>query len=148
MSNGAEINRTTPGERETKLVERFEVIEDLQERLQALCSYKPRVVELREELCNDGNLVRGCSSPVWIDGSVCDGRLELSMRSPTTLVRSLAGIVCDLCNQSTPSEIFVWEPSWLQKLRVDRYVSGTRQNGLAAIFQRIRFLAEQQANAS
>jgi cysteine desulfuration protein SufE len=125
-------------DREAAFIQKYSFIEDPQERLQAVCSYTHSVAPVSEEERHDGNLVRGCSSPVWLCGGVEDGRLTLTMSSPTPLVKSLAGIVCDLCDHATPAEIEAWEPVWLTELRIDRHLSATRQNGLAAILQRIR----------
>lgn len=130
-----------PQERESVFIEKYSFIEDPQERLQAVCSYRCSVAPVQKNECTDANLVQGCSSPVWLTGRVENGKVILAMSSPTPLVSSLAGVVCDLCNNARADDIQSWEPQWLQGLRIDRHLSSTRQNGLAAILNRIREIA-------
>jgi cysteine desulfuration protein SufE len=146
MNSPNALCRESLRDRETAFIQKYSFIEDPQERLQAVCSYSHSVAPVPGEECHDGNLVRGCSSPVWLCGVVKDGRLTLTMSSPTPLVKSLAGIICDLCDQATPGEIEAWEPVWLTELRIDRHLSATRQNGLAAILQRIREILHDVGN--
>jgi cysteine desulfuration protein SufE len=127
--------------REAALISRFSIIEDPQERLQALSSTKPKLPGVAENEQVDDNLVQGCSSPVWLTGRLHDGHLQLAMSSPTPLVASLAGIFCDLCHNIPPDEIQQWEPRWLQDLGIEGVLSATRQHGLRSVLLRIRELS-------
>ena len=131
----------TPTQREDALVEKYHIIEDPQERLQVLCSRKPRVTRLPEEACREELLVQGCSSPVWLEGGVSEGILHLRLHSPTPLVGALAGLLCDLADGQPAAEVRDFTPTWAARLGVLRFLSETRQRGLAAVWQRIRLLA-------
>lgn len=130
-----------PAARERLLVERFSVIEDPQERLQALTRRKPGVSVLPEAERTEALLVRGCSSPVWISGAGSSDLLRLRMFSPSLLVYSLAGILCDLCNETEPEAVKSFSPQWLQALRLENFLSSTRQRGLEAVMEAIRHAA-------
>lgn len=133
--------KESPAQREAELIEKYGIIEDAQERLHVLCGRAPKVAPLAEEDCREEFLVRGCSSPVWLEGTMREGRLHLRMTSPTPLVRSLAGIVCDLCDGALAEEVQNFTPTWPERLGVQRFLSEARQKGLAAIWKQIRSFA-------
>lgn len=129
-------------QREAELIERFGIIEDVQERLQAISTRKPQLPAVPEEERTDDKLVRECSSQVWIDGEIVDGKVCLRMVSTNRLVHSLAGMVCDLCNGADLENIQNWKPYWVDGLRLERILSATRQRGLDGVLSRIRKIAE------
>jgi cysteine desulfuration protein SufE len=135
---------STIEQRESELVEKYLIIEDPQERLQILCGRKSHVAPVAETDCQDALLVRGCSSPVWLDGEVQEGVLHLRMTSPTPLVGALAGILCDLSDGVPAEEVQSFSPKWAEKLGVWRFLSETRHRGLAAVWQRIQSLAQER----
>ncbi len=130
---------------EAEMVARYSVIEDGQERLQALVSRRLRIVDVEEAERTEENLVRGCNSRVWIVGEVVNGRMRLRMTSESALVRGLAAVMVELCEGRSPQEILEWQPVWSVRLGLDRLVSGTRREGMERILERLRELARRGA---
>lgn len=133
-----------PEKREEELIAKFLLIEDPQERLQALIGRKRATPILAPERQEDATLVKECSSPLWLDGHVGEGKLFLALACPAPLVLGLAGVACDLCHEAPVQEVAAFEPRWLERLGFSRFVSETRQRGLAAVHQRILSLASRQ----
>lgn len=129
------------GAAEAALIEKYLIIEDGQERLQCLTGRKLRVSALREGERVEGCLVRGCSSKIWLAGGVEEGVLRLRMESESALVRALAAVPVELCEGRLAGEVLGWNPSWVEGLGLERFLSGTRRHGLEQIQGRIRLLA-------
>jgi cysteine desulfuration protein SufE len=135
------MNPSSVQEKEAAIVARYLIIEDSQERLQALLSRKPQVPAIPPEECSDALLVKGCSSPVWLDATLADKRLFIRMESTGPLVKPLVGLLCDLCHQAPAREVLAFQPTWIQALRLESTLSPTRQQGLRAVFLVLQGLA-------
>lgn len=128
----------TPAGRERELVERFSVIEDRQERMQALAARKPLVAQVPVAERTEHLLVHGCSSPVWVKSRVDGPTLHLQMASDSVLVYSLAGIVCDLCDGCSWEDVQNYLPGWIDGLGLQNVLSSSRQQGLDAVLRAVR----------
>jgi len=92
----------------------------------------------------DERLVRGCSSRVWLVGEVRDGRCHFRMDADSPLVKGLVALLCEVYEGGTPEEIVTVEPEIVTALGIDRMLSPTRLNGLAAVRNTIREFAAAQ----
>ncbi|MEP4484261.1 MAG: SufE family protein [Halioglobus sp.] len=98
---------------------------------------------LAEELRTDDRLVRGCQSQVWIDTQLEQGRLELAVDSDAFIVKGLLAVVLAAYNNKTPTEILAFDiDGYLDSLDLLRHLSPTRGNGIRAMIQRIRGIAQ------
>ncbi|MEP0201669.1 MAG: SufE family protein [Halioglobus sp.] len=98
---------------------------------------------LAEELRTDDRLVRGCQSQVWIDTQLEHGRLELAVDSDAFIVKGLLAVVLAAYNNKTPTEILAFDiDGYLDSLDLLRHLSPTRGNGIRAMIQRIRGIAQ------
>ena len=135
----------SPPAQEASLQESFSIIPDPHERLQAIvssCMGKgiPEA-DRREE-----QLVPGCVSSVWLDGSVDgSGVLHLHWDAASPLVRGLAGLICRVYDGTAAKEAAGHETRVLDSLGLTRQISPTRLNGLANLALRIRQLAGHEA---
>jgi sulfur transfer protein SufE len=130
-----------PAERERDLIERHLIIADPQERLQVLCGRHHGTPTLPENQRTDTLLVRECSSALWLRATVQEDRLlSLELASNSPMIRSLAGIHADLAHLADASLVRDFSPDWLRALHVDRFLSASRQQGLAAVWRRIQAL--------
>lgn len=95
-----------------------------------------------ESLHTEDRLVRGCQSQVWIDTSLQDGRLQLTVDSDAFIVKGLLGLVLAAYNNKTPAEIMAFDiDHYFEQLDLLRHLSSTRGNGLRAMVQRIQDIA-------
>lgn len=107
----------------------------------ALVSRKPTSRELTATERSEANRVRGCQTPVWLDGETSSGRFHFRAAAEGTLVRGLVFFLCDLASGRTASEIVQDETDPLEGLGLRETLSPTRQQGLDAVRRRIRELA-------
>ncbi|MEH6650940.1 MAG: SufS family cysteine desulfurase [Motiliproteus sp.] len=98
-------------------------------------------------LRQDINLLHGCTSKVWLDHQrqCIDGNQQLSFRidSDTRIIKGLGLLLCDLLNGMSPEQILSTqvEPVF-RELGLERHLSASRTNGLHAMIEAIRVLAQ------
>jgi cysteine desulfuration protein SufE len=136
----------SPSVNEHSLIEAFSIIADPQERLSAIVSScaGPGIPAAERD---EGDLVPGCVSRVWLTAAVENGRLRLRWEADSPLVKGLAGLVCRVYEGSDPAPAAAHETHILSGLRLDRQLSPTRLHGLEMTGRRIRSLAEKLVTA-
>ena len=98
-----------------------------------------------EEARNETHRVRGCLSQVWMAGSFESGdppRLSLAADADAQIVRGLVALLWLAFNDHTAEEILATDLADLfGRLRFADQLTPGRQNGLHAMFERVRALA-------
>ena len=83
-------------------------------------------------------LVRGCQSQVWIDTTLVDGKLQISVDSDAFIVKGLLGVVLAAYNNKTPAEILAFDiEGYFAALDLLQHLSASRGSGLRAMVARI-----------
>lgn len=131
-----------PAEKQQKLIERYGLIEDVQERLAAVTSFGRKLPAWTEAERTPDRLVQGCSSRVWLAGEVREGRCAFRLDADSGLIKGLAGFLCEIYQDATPAEVAEFEPTLLETLHLSDHLSPTRQNGLQAVRRTLREFAE------
>jgi len=128
-------------EKQQALIDDLAVIDNRQERLSVIVDRFRRAAPLDAAEKSDANRVAGCISAVWLISEFRDGLLHLRVDADSPMVKGLVGLLCELYDAAPPAEIVVVEPVFLDDLGLNRDLSPTRRNGLAAVRARIRQLA-------
>lgn len=128
--------------RQKEIIANYDFIENRQERLGAIIDAARHLPSFEESLRTDENLVRGCTSQVWLIGELQDDICHFRADCDSPLVRGLVVLLAQAYNGGTPSDVASTDPFLLEELGVWRDLTPTRQNGLAAVRQRIATLAQ------
>ena len=90
----------------------------------------------------DSNLIKGCQSRVWLDSKVEDGRIYFKADSDAIITKGIISLLISIYSGRTPAEIAKDDFGFIEKIGLKENLSPTRANGLAAMIQRIKELAE------
>lgn len=112
------------------------VLEDAADKYEWIIDYGAGTVGLTQEFFTDENLVRGCTSPLWI--AKIDGRLWSWAES--SIVNGLASMICDWYNQASDEERNNFSLNTLASIGLMPLLSMGRQNGVANLITRIKTL--------
>lgn len=134
----------TVAEKHRQLYEAFSLIPDRQERLSAIVERARRGRTFPPEQKIAGNRVPGCVSPVWLTGSIVQGRVHLQVDAEAPVVRGLVRLLCELYDGAAPADVIENEPRLLDDLDLLRDLSPTRRHGLEAVRKRIVAIASAQ----
>jgi cysteine desulfuration protein SufE len=124
----------------------FQFFDSWEDKYRFIIDLGKSLEHLPDDQKNDGNLVRGCQSQVWMVGEfdADSGAVRLAIDSDAHIVRGLIAIVLACYNNQTPSFIVSHDMDALfSELELLEHLSPTRGNGLRAMVARVRELANQ-----
>ncbi len=136
---------STIAEQQRRLRDDLAVIEDPQERLAIVVDRVRARPPLPAAERTDANRVPGCVSAVWLVAEHRDGRLRLRFDADSPMVKGLVALIVDAADDSAPDDAATADITLVEDLGLHRNLTPTRQNGLAAVRQRIRQLAVARA---
>ncbi len=132
---------STIAEQQSRLRDELAFIEDPQERLTIVVERVSSRPALPANERIDTHRVPGCVSAVWLLSEVQDGRMQLRFDAESPMVKGLVGLIIDAAQNAAPDDAATAEITLIEDLGLHRNLTPTRQNGLAAVRQRIRQLA-------
>lgn len=125
-----------------ELVENFALFEDWEERYRYLIDLGRTLPHMDASLKTDENLVRGCTSRVWMQADTADENLNFIADSDAHIVRGLIAIL-DRAYQGRALEGIkdVDIEGAFGQIGLDQNLSPNRRNGFYAMVEKIRSFA-------
>ncbi|MFK7840595.1 MAG: SufE family protein [Bdellovibrionales bacterium] len=124
------------------LIENFSFFDDWEERYRYLIDLGRNLPKMDDNLKTEQNLVRGCTSQVWLDAKTDNNMLEFTADSDAHIVRGLIGILHAAYNGKTFQDIAKTDiEGAMGKIGLDQNLSPNRRNGFYAMVERIRALS-------
>ncbi|NVJ70025.1 MAG: SufE family protein [Alphaproteobacteria bacterium] len=127
-----------------EILDTFEFLDDWEDRYRYVIDLGRKLPPLDESEMTDDYKVRGCQSQVWlVPEKDAEGRIHLRGDSDAHIVKGLVALVLLIYSGKTPDEILATDAKViLDKLGLAAHLSPMRANGLFAMVQRIRDIAE------
>lgn len=127
-------------QRQRELIEKYSIIEDPQERLAAVVARGKKWPGVSETERTDERLVRGCVSRVWLIAEERDARWKFRVAADSSLVQGLVALLCEIYDGASAEEMEAVTPEVFSALGIERTLSATRLQGLAAVRETMRGL--------
>jgi cysteine desulfuration protein SufE len=125
-----------------EMVDNFSLFEDWEERYRYLIDLGRTLPTMDNALKTDENMVRGCTSRVWMVADIKDGTLHFVADSDAHIVRGLIALLM-VAYQDRPvsslTGINIEEA--FKAIGLDQNLSPNRRNGFFAMVERIRSLS-------
>lgn len=112
------------------------------ERLEYLVDRARSMPGLREEDKVEAHQIEGCMAQLWMTTGFVDGKCRFVSDSDSMVVRSIAGLLCDIYTGATPQEILEHPPEFLAEAGITSHLSANRRNALTQVWKKIRAFAE------
>lgn len=123
--------------------EAFAFFDDWEDKYRFIIDLGKELPGLPDEEKIDDNLIHGCQSQVWLSYRVEQDQLILNMDSDAFIVRGLIAIVLAAYANKSRDEIARFDIEALfEELALLQHLSQTRGNGLRAMIERIRQIAQ------
>lgn len=133
------MNMTQNSNALSDLAESFTLFSDWEDRYRYLIDLGKRVPAMEETLKTEENLVRGCTSRVWMVTEWQDGAFRFQADSDAQIIRGLIYILQLAYQGMSRDEIAVFDiQKSFEDLGLDRHLSPNRRNGFFAMVERIR----------
>ncbi len=131
-----------------EIVEDFEFLEDWEDRYAHLIEQGKAMEPLDEALKVPATKVEGCASQVWLHPVIEGGIFRFDGDSDAMIVRGLVAVLRKLYNGLTLEEVAAVDArAEMKRLGLDEHLSAQRSNGVRAMVERIRTVAESGAAA-
>ena len=126
-----------------EIVDTLSFFDSWEDRYKYMIDLGKSLPVMSEELRTDDRLVPGCQSQVWIEPHLENGIFNFEVDSDAHIVRGLLAIVMAAYNGKSASEILEFDiQNYFEVLDLIKHLSPTRGNGLRAMVEKIRQLAE------
>lgn len=123
----------TIAETETEIIEEFSGFEDPMDRYEYLIDLGKELPELSEQFKQDGFLVKGCQSKVWIVPEKKEGRIFFRADSNTAITRGIVSLLLRVLSGRSPQEIQDAKLEFMETIQLRNHLSAQRSNGLSSM---------------
>jgi len=123
----------TIAETEAEIIEEFSGFEDPMDRYEYLIDLGKELPELSEEFKQDGFLVKGCQSKVWIVPEKKEGRIFFRADSNTAITRGIVSLLLRVLSGRSPQEIQDAKLEFMETIQLRNHLSAQRSNGLSSM---------------
>ncbi|MCB1531470.1 MAG: SufE family protein [Alphaproteobacteria bacterium] len=128
------------------MVENFALFDDWEQRYRYLIDLGRTLPAMDEALKSDANLVRGCTSRVWMSAQVKDGHFYFIADSDAHIVRGLIALLVSAYQGKALDEISgVDIEAAFSQIGLDQHLSPNRRNGFFSMVEKIKGLSAQAA---
>jgi cysteine desulfuration protein SufE len=126
-----------------ELVEDFALFDDWEERYRYLIDLGRALPPMDEALKVENNLVRGCTSRVWLYSWIEDERFHFVADSDAHIVRGLVAILDKVFQGVALSEIAKIDiDGAFEEIGLNQHLSPNRRSGFFSMVERIRSAAQ------
>ncbi|MCB1607587.1 MAG: SufE family protein [Xanthomonadales bacterium] len=136
--SAAEAELQAIDDTQQQIVDDFTLLGDWSERYQYLIDLGRQLAKLAPEDCVEQNLLHGCQSQVWVVASGDADAVEIRAQSDAAIVSGLIALMLKVYSGRSAAAILASEPRFIDQIGLHKHLSATRNNGLAALYQRIR----------
>jgi cysteine desulfuration protein SufE len=136
------MTNDTAQQAQQDIIEEFSFFDDWLERYQYLIDLGKKLPVLPEEEKTEDRLLAGCQSNVWFLADGDARRLEFRANSDAAIVSGLIALILRVYSGRSAEEILSTEPEFIDAIGLSQHLSATRANGLAAMLQAVRNVAQ------
>jgi cysteine desulfuration protein SufE len=119
----------------------FQHFDQWEGRYKHLIELGKKMPAMKEEYKTQDNLVKGCQSQVWLHAELEGDKVIFSADSDASIVKGIVALLVQVYSHSTPDEILLTKPTFLEEIGLREHLSMSRANGLTSMVKQISFFA-------
>lgn len=131
----------TINEIQEEIIEEFSGFEDWMDKYSLIMDMASSLEPLEDEYKNDGNLIEGCQSRVWLQADFVDGNIIFKGDSDALIVKGIVAMLINTLSGHSPKEILESDLFFIEKIGLKENLSPTRSNGLASMVKQMKLYA-------
>lgn len=124
-----------------KLKNDFNSFSEWEARYKHLIELGKNMPVMKEEYKLDENKILGCQSQVWLQAELVGNKIIFSADSDASIVKGIVALLVFVYSDSTPDEILMTKPTFLEDIGLREHLSMSRANGLTSMVKQISFYA-------
>lgn len=125
-------------ERIADLKGRFSDIKEWEDRYKLIIEMGKKLPAMPEEGKIDSFKIKGCQSQVWLFPRFENGKILFYGDSDAAIVKGIVALLFAVYSESTPDEILMTRPTFLEEMGIREHLSMSRANGLSSMLKQIQ----------
>ena len=122
-----------------EIIDEFSFFDDWADRYQHLIDLGRKLPGISSEYQNDAYKLSGCQSTVFFVAKKTDENLiQFKAQSDAAIVQGLVALILRVYSGRSADEIINTRPDFLKQIGLDKHLSPSRKNGLAAMISKIK----------
>jgi cysteine desulfuration protein SufE len=127
-----------------EIVDTLSFFDSWEDRYRYMIDLGKELPAMDDTLKSDDRLVPGCQSQVWINWEKQDELFKFQVDSDALIVKGLLAIVMAAYDEKSKQQILNFDiENYFEQLDLIKHLSPTRGNGLKAMVDKIKLIAEQ-----
>ncbi len=124
------------------IIEEFETLADDREAtLFYLMELGDKMPEFNEAYRQEGNLIKGCQSKVWLHSYYNNDKVIFEADSNTDITRGLISLLVRILSGQSPDDIINTDLDFVEKIGMGQIIGSQRSNGFASMIKQIKMYA-------
>ena len=123
------------------IIDNFLFFDDWTQKYEYIIELSKDLEFMSENLKNEGNLIKGCQSKVWLHAEMVNGKINFLADSEAIITKGIISILLNVFNNRKPEEILDSDMGFIEKIGLKEHLSPNRANGLSSMYKQIKFYA-------
>ena len=128
-------------EKQQDIIDEFAIYDDWMDKYEYIIDLGKELPLLAEENKEDGLLIEGCQSRVWLDSKIEDGKMKFFADSDAIITKGIIGLLIRVLDNETPKDVATADLHFIREIGLQEHLSPTRANGLLSMVQRMKLTA-------
>jgi len=124
-----------------KAEDSFRQFDDWEDKYRYLISLGKDLKEMPEEHKTEKNIIKGCTSKVWLSAQIQDDKILFFADSDAAITKGIIALLINIFDGSKPMEILSNDFSFIDTIGLRKHLTLNRANGLASMLKQIKLYA-------
>ena len=129
---------------EEEIVNEFEMFNDWSDKYEYIIELGKKLPLINSKFKTDENKVQGCQSQVWLHYDINNGKIIFTADSDAIITKGLIGLLIRVLSGQEPQDILNAKLDFLEKIGMKEHLSMTRANGLVAMVNYMKRIAQNE----
>ncbi|MBQ9254838.1 MAG: SufE family protein [Bacteroidales bacterium] len=126
---------------EKEIEQEFSLFDDWMDKYNYLIELGQECPIIDEKDKNEGNLIKGCQSKVWVSAKMKDGVMDIKADSDAVITKGIITLLLRIFNHQKPEDVENADLHFFDTIGLTAHLSPTRSNGLLAMIKQIKLYA-------
>ncbi len=129
---------------EDEIVNEFEMFNDWSDKYEYIIELGKKLPLIDSKYKTDENKVQGCQSQVWLHYDINNGKIIFTADSDAIITKGLIGLLIRVLSGQEPQDILNAKLDFIEKIGMKEHLSMTRANGLVAMVNHMKRIAQNE----
>ncbi len=126
---------------QAEIVDEFAFFDDWMDRYEYIIELGKKLPLIDEKFKTDDNIIKGCQSKVWLNGTQTDDEIVFTADSDAILTKGIIAILIRTFSHQKAAAILEANLDFIDQIGLKEHLSPTRANGLVSMIKNIKMYA-------